>query len=95
MNVDFSGADLSATEVWFDANSGRLCLRSGDYQGGILLSELPNEDFESATAIIRFSIGQSGSVIVCHHHDGAETWLPVDLWLPGGLKVKARPQECS
>jgi hypothetical protein len=28
-----------------------------------------------------FSIGQSGSVVICHHQDSAETWLPTDLGL--------------
>src|SRR5580698_3784696 len=79
MNVDFSAADLVADKVWYDAASGRLCLSAGDYQNGILVSAIPDDDFESRAPIAGFSIGQSGSVVVCHHRDGAETWFPVDM----------------
>ena len=90
MNVAFSSADLSAAKVWYDAVAGRLCLQAGDYQNGILLSQIPVQDFESASPISHFSIGQGGSVVVCHHKDGAETWLPVDMWLPGGVSRGSR-----
>jgi hypothetical protein len=30
-------------------------------------------------------LGCEGTVVICHHGDGEETWLPVDLWLPGGF----------
>ena len=90
MNVDFSAADLIADRVWFDAGSGRLCVSAGGYQNGIPLSLIPDADFESATPIVSFSLGQNGAVVVCHHKDGAETWLPVDLWLPEGLTAKVR-----
>jgi len=85
MDVDISATDLVADEVWYDAAPGRLCLSAGDYQNGIVFSEIPDDDFESRTPIAGFSIGQSGSVVVCRHRDGAETWLPVDMWLPGGF----------
>jgi len=26
-----------------------------------------------------------GSVVICRHQDGKETWLPADLWLPGAF----------
>jgi len=89
MNVDFSAADLSAAKVWYDAASGRLCLQAGGFENGIKISEVPDHDFESRAPLTHFSIGQNGSVVICHHKDGAETWLPVDIWLPGGLRVKS------
>ena len=89
MNVDFSAADLVAEKVWYDASTGRLCLSSAGYQNGILLAQIPDADFESTTPVARFSLGQNGAVVVCHHKDGAETWLPVDLWLPEGFAAKA------
>lgn len=90
MNVDFSAADLVADKVWYDASTGRLCLSAGAYQNGIPLSQIPDDDFESAAAIARFSLGQNGATVICHHKDGAETWLPVDMWLPDGFRVNAR-----
>lgn len=89
MNVDFSAADLVAEKVWYDASTGRLCQSAAGYQNGILLAQIPDADFDSATSIARFSLGQNGAVVVCHHKDGAETWLPVDLWLPDGFAAKA------
>jgi hypothetical protein len=90
MNVDFSATDLVADRVWFDASTGRLCVSAGGYQNGVLLSLIPDADFESATPIARFSLGQTGAVVVCHHKDGTETWLPVDLWLPEGFSPKSQ-----
>jgi hypothetical protein len=48
---------------------------------GLDFASIPDHDFESQSPVARFSIGQSGSVVVCHHADGTETWLPGDLWL--------------
>ena len=88
MNVDFSAADLIAEKVWYDASTGRLCLLAGGYENAIPLAKIPDSDFESPTAISRFSLGQNGAVVVCHHKDGKETWLPVDMWLPSGFELK-------
>ena len=88
MNVDFSSANLVADKVWYDASTGRLCLSAGTYQNGLSLAQIPDTDFESNAAIARFSLGQDGAVVVCHHKDGAETWLPVDMWLPAGFSVR-------
>ena len=89
MNVDFSATNLVVEKVWYDASTGRLCLSSGTYQNGISLAQIPDADFESSAPIARFSLGQNGAVIVCHHKDGAETWLPVDMWLPDSFSAKA------
>jgi hypothetical protein len=88
MNVDFSAADLVAEKVWYDASTGRLCLSAGGYQNGIPLALIPDRDFESAAPIAGFSLGQGGAVVVCQHKDGAETWLPVDMWLPDGFTAR-------
>ena len=89
MNVDFSAANLAAEKVWYDASTGRLCVSAGDYQNGVSLDRIPDVDFESTAPIARFSLGQNGAVVVCHHKDGAETWLPVDMWMPEGFTAKA------
>ena len=89
MNVDFSSADLVAEKVWYDAGTGRLCLSAGAYQNGVPLAQIPDADFESTAPIGSFSLGQNGAVVICHHKDGIETWLPVDLWLPDGFSVGA------
>lgn len=88
MNVDFSAANLVAEKVWYDASTGRLCLSATGYQNGIVLAQIPDTDFDSSAPIAQFSLGQNGSVVVCHHKDGAESWLPVDLWLPDGFAAK-------
>ena len=88
MNVDFSATDLIAEKVWYDAGTGRLHLSAGSYRNSVALANIPDADFESSAAIARFSLGQSGAVVVCHHKDGAETWLPVDIWLRDGFAAK-------
>ena len=91
MNVDFSAADLVVDDVWYDAGTGHLCLSASGYHNGIPLAQIPDSDFESPAPISRFSLGQNGTVVVCHHKDGAETWLPVDMWLPEGFTSKTKP----
>lgn len=87
MNVDFSLAELVAERVWYDASSGKLYVQAHDFVNGIPFQTIPDKDFESSTPVRSFSLGQNGSVIVCHHGDGQETWLPVDMWLPDGLAI--------
>jgi len=90
MNVDISWDELTAERVWFDASCGKLFVQSGDFVNGIEFARIPDDDFESSAPVKRFSVAQSGSVIVCHHKDGQETWLPVDMWLPGGFTPRTR-----
>jgi hypothetical protein len=90
MNVVTSIEINAADAVWFDATSGRLFIRSNAFVNGIDLSRMSDEDFESRASIRSFSLGQSGGVVVCHHTDGAETWLPVDMWEPGGFTPSPR-----
>jgi hypothetical protein len=85
MTVDFSAEELVAEQVWFDALTGHLCVQAGDFVNGVPFAAIPDADFESASPVKSFALGQSGSVVVCRHRDGAETWLPVDMWLPGGF----------
>jgi hypothetical protein len=85
MNVDISWDELTAERVWFDASCGKLFVQAGDFVNGLDFMRIPDADFESTAPVRSFSIGQSGSVIICHHRDGAETWLPVDMWLPGSF----------
>ena len=85
MNVDISWDELIAERVWFDASCGKLFLQAGDFVNAIEFTKIPDADFESSAPVKSFSIGQSGSVVVCHHRDGVETWLPVDMWLPEGF----------
>lgn len=82
MNVAISPDQRVVERVWFDATNGRLYVQAQDFTNSLDLSALPDADFESAAPVVRFSIGQQGTVIICHHQDGAETWLPVDMWLP-------------
>lgn len=88
MNVDTSIEIDVADKVWFDASCGKLFVQAKDFVNGIDLNRIHDEDFESATPIKSFSLGQSGSVVICHHKDGQETWLPVDMWEPGGFTPK-------
>ena len=88
MNVDISIEIDVADRVWFDASCGKLFIQAKDFVNGIDLNLMYDEDFESKSPIKSFSLGQSGSVVICHHQDGQETWLPVDMWEPGGFTPK-------
>ena len=90
MNVDISWDELVAERAWFDASCGKLFVQAGDFVNGIDFARIADEDFESTAPVKSFSIGQSGSVVVCHHRDGQETWLPVDMWLPDGFTAKGK-----
>ena len=85
MNVVFTPEDLRIERVWFDATTSRLCVQAGEFVRSIDFACIPNDDFESLAPVNAFSLGQTGSVVVCRHIDGAETWLPSDLWVPGGF----------
>ena len=85
MNVDISIEINKADKVWFDASCGKLFIQADDFVNGIDLRLMDDADFESVSPIQSFSLGQSGAVIVCRHKDGQETWLPVDMWEPGGF----------
>lgn len=89
MNVVFSGRELLVERVWYEAATGRLCIQAGDFVNGIPFGSIPDADFESQAPVISFEVGQGGSVVVCRHHDGVETWLPADLWLPEGFSAMA------
>ena len=85
MNVVILTEELVLERVWFDASTGRLCVQAGDFVNSLEFARIPDADFESASPVKSFSIGQSGAVVVCHHRDGAETWLPADMWMPDGF----------
>ncbi len=78
-----------ATRVWFDRTSGRLFVEFDGIVESIELALIPEADFESPAPISAFALGCEGSVVVCLHTDGTETWLPVDLWQPGGFTPPA------
>jgi hypothetical protein len=97
MNVDSSLLEPVATRVWFEFRSSLLSVEINGIVTSIDFRLIAEEDFESSTAVVKFEIGCKGTIIVCHHRDGAETWLPVDMWLPGGFTsftngVVLRPQ---
>lgn len=85
MLVDISLVEPVATRVWFEARTTLLSVEFNGVVESIDFSLIPQEDFETAEPIMKFELGQQGTVVVCHHHDGEETWLPVDMWLPGGF----------
>jgi hypothetical protein len=85
MTVDISSAELVADRVWYDVTSGKLLIQAGEFVNGIDFAKIPDADFESATPVVSFCIAQGGSIVVCRHKDDAETWLPVDMWLPAGF----------
>jgi hypothetical protein len=85
MNVDFSLAEPVATHVWFEVASARLFVEINGIVTSIDFRLIPEDDFESAAPVTKFTLGCEGTVVICHHRDGEETWLPVDMWLPGGF----------
>jgi hypothetical protein len=54
-----------------------------------VMASIPDDDFESTSPVVGFKIGCGGAVVVCSHKDGQETWLPADMWLPGGFTAAA------
>lgn len=85
MNVVISSEDLRLERVWYDAATARLCVQAGTFVSSIDFARVPDADFATSVPVKAFSIGQDGGVVICHHVDGEETWLPADLWLPGGF----------
>lgn len=71
--------------AWYDRRTGHLCAEINGIVEGIDMAQVPDEDFESTEPIVKFSVECEGTVVVCHHNDGCETWFPSDLWLPGGF----------
>ena len=81
MNVVFESSPV-VEQVSFDPRSNEIHALIAGIEFAFPLSEIPEEDFESASPIIGFAIGCKGAVVVCKHRDGSETWLPADMWLP-------------
>jgi len=83
MNVVISiDKQTRAEKVWYNVSDRKIWLQFSDnFMNSLELSAISEEDFESVTPIVRFSLGQEESVVICHHQDGNETWLPVDMWL--------------
>ena len=88
MNVDISIDELRAERVWYDATTKKLFVQAKDFVNGLDFNSIAEEDFESKTPVVSFSLGHHGAVIICHHKDGNETWLPADMWLPAGFSAK-------
>lgn len=85
MNVVLDDTAPTATKVWFDPQFGTLSVEIDSAIASIEFARIPKTDFESTASVSEFSLGCQGAVVICHHRDGAETWLPVDMWLPGGF----------
>jgi hypothetical protein len=81
MNVVFESSPV-VEQVSFDPRSNEIHTLIAGIEFTFPLSEIPEEDFESASPIVGFAIGCEGAVVVCKHRDGSETWLPADMWLP-------------
>ena len=81
MNVVFESSSV-VEQVSFDPRSNEIHALIAGIEFAFPLSEIPEEDFESASPIVGFAIGCEGTVVVCKHRDGSETWLPADMWLP-------------
>jgi hypothetical protein len=76
---------VAAMGVWYDSLTGLLSVDIAGVVYSIDFAQIPDDDFESKAPVIAFATGCEGAVVVCRHRDGKETWLPVDMWLPGGF----------
>jgi len=81
MNVVFESSPV-VEQVSFNPRSNEIHTLIAGIEFAFPLSEIPEEDFESASPIVEFAIGCEGAVVVCKLRDGSETWLPADMWLP-------------
>src|ERR1035441_889336 len=88
MNVAISIDELRAERVWYDASTGKLFIQAKDFVNGVKFTAIPEEDFESSSPVTSFSLRHKGATVICHHQDGKETWLPVDMWLPEGFSPR-------
>jgi hypothetical protein len=86
VNVAIGSESKTATRVWYDPRGGELHVEMHGVAHSLAFDRIPDDDFESSAPVVGFSIGCEGAVVVCHHQDGAETWFPVDMWLPGGFQ---------
>ena len=94
MNVATGSEAAVARRVWYDPLDGRLSVEIDGVVFSLPFAEIPDGDFESAAPVVRFALECEGAVVVCRHADGVETWLPVDMWLPGGFQPPpAMPRE--
>jgi DNA-binding XRE family transcriptional regulator len=87
INVSSKNSE-GAEAVWFDDRTGLLSVRFGTIVRSIPLFAIDIKDFDSPEEIERFSIINEGDTVVCHHADGEESWLPTDMWEPGGFTPK-------
>jgi hypothetical protein len=85
MKGDISIDAWRADRVWYDASTKKLFVQARDFVNGIAFDTIAEEDFESQSPVVSFSLGHQGATVICHHKDGQETWLPADMWLPGGF----------
>jgi len=85
MNVAFETDSVVIGRVWFDPRDGEIHAEIAGMDHSIPLEKIPDDDVESSSPIIAFETGCAGTVIVCRHQDGQETWLPGDMWLPCGF----------
>ena len=85
MNVIFEPESIVVGHVWFNPRDSLLHAEIAGIDHSIPLKQIPEDDFESSAPIVAFHVGCEGTVIVCRHRDGKETWLPADMWLPGGF----------
>lgn len=85
MNVVSRTEVVRLSRVWFDRQSGLLHGEAEGVDSALCFAQIPNEDFESGSPVESFAVGMKGSVVICRHQDGKETWLPADLWLPGAF----------
>lgn len=81
MNAVFESSPV-VEQVSFDPRSNEIHALIAGIEFAFPFSEIPEEDFESASPIVGFAIGCEGAIVVCKHRDGSETWLPADMWLP-------------
>lgn len=85
MNVVFETDFVAVRHVWFNPRDGEIHAEIAGMDLSIPLAKIPDGDFESAAPIIAFQTACEGTAVVCKHQDGTETWLPADMWLPGGF----------
>ena len=76
MNVAFETDSVVIGRVWFDPRDGEIHAEIAGMDHSIPLEKIPDDDVESSSPIIAFETGCAGTVVVCRHQDGQETWRP-------------------
>jgi hypothetical protein len=80
--------DMIARRAYFDVRTHELVVETArGFVAGLPLAKITTE---SSAPLASVALEPPGDVVILTHTDGAQTHLPVDMWLPGGFTPTLR-----